>query len=748
VSTPTPADLRSPGWQTRPVTDLPASALVYVLAAAGAALGAGIVLTARSSGVSRDEWVAFAVMAGLAALAELFVVFVGRNQSYHTAIAFVLAGVLLLPPELLLPLAVVQHVPEWTRRYPRRPWYVHTFNVSNFTLNALGAWAVADLIRSWDAPSAELDVAVAGLAASVAFVGANHLFLAIMLRLGRGHSFRSTGLFTLASLGGDLMLAATGVAVAFLYRENPWLVPALLASLAASHRSHSAIALLRASEERFAAIFDNAAVAATIIGLDGRIQHANRFMEETLGYAPGELVGLPLAELQHPDEQDDRFAALAAGELASYRLERRLVRRDGGVIWMDVSVALVRNAHGRPDFAVAIGVDVTERRELEDALRQSQKMEAIGQLAGGIAHDFNNVLTAISGYAELAALHVGDDELLRDDVREIERAAQRAAALTRQLLAFSRKQIMRPERLDVNDAVRELESMLKRLIGEHIRIELDLATPLPLVSVDRGQLHQVIVNLVVNARDAMLPNGGTVTIRTDEVELDGDSHERSGVIEPGRYVRLSVADTGHGIDEVTMQRIFEPFFTTKEPGRGTGLGLSTVYGIVKQSGGYIAAESEPGNGAEFIVYLPALDASAPQAEEPQAPAGRRRGSETVLLVEDEDVVRTLVRQALEPRGYEVLVAGDGEEALALAEEHDGPIDLLLTDLMMPNLSGREVADRLKAERPGVKVLYMTGYADASLVGDGVLEPGTALIEKPFSFAALDAAVRSALDDRN
>jgi nitrogen-specific signal transduction histidine kinase len=383
--------------------------------------------------------------------------------------------------------------------------------------------------------------------------------------------------------------------------------------------------------------------------------------------------------------------------------------------------------------------DVTDERELEDRLRQAQKLEAIGRLAGGVAHDFNNMLTAISGYNTLALDRTPAESPLRADLHEIRKATDRATLLTRQLLAFSRKQILQPELLNLNAVVLDLESMLRPLIGEDIVLTTALDPALAPIEADPGQLQQVVMNLVVNARDAM-PSGGVLALETANVDIgEGDP-----AMEPGGYVTLTVRDSGHGIDEATLQQIFEPFFTTKDVGKGTGLGLATVYGIVKQSGGYIWVESEPGAGAAFRIALPVSrtpltgDGSSEAAE----PAG---GSETVMLVEDEDALRHLDRQILMRYGYRVLHARSGPEALALAQAHPEPIDLLLTDVVLPLMSGRQLADELQRSQPGMKVLYMSGYTADEILRHGVSDASMAFIQKPMSPVALACKVRDVLD---
>jgi two-component system cell cycle sensor histidine kinase/response regulator CckA len=387
--------------------------------------------------------------------------------------------------------------------------------------------------------------------------------------------------------------------------------------------------------------------------------------------------------------------------------------------------------------------NITEHRRLEDQLRQSQRLEAVGSLAGGIAHDFNNLLTVILGQSELllGRLGAGDPSLKR--VEEIRKAGERAASLTRQLLAFSRKQVLIPEVLDLGAVVADLASMLRRLIGEDIVLTTVARAGAGAVKADRGQVEQVIVNLVVNARDAM-PEGGTISVEVADVDVDAAHAAGHPPTESGRFVMLAVRDTGVGMDAAVRAHIFEPFFTTKEKGKGTGLGLATVYGIVKQSGGYVSLDTEPGAGATFKVYLPRLGVAA-VAPAPARPVPPPPGHETVLLVEDEGMLRALAREVLEEAGYRVLEAAGGEEALRLAGSHPGPIHLVLTDVVMPGISGRQVAERLAASRPEIKVLYTSGYTDDAVFKRGVLPEGTAFIHKPFTTDGLVRKVREILD---
>ena len=407
------------------------------------------------------------------------------------------------------------------------------------------------------------------------------------------------------------MLVGLGVAVGAFAHFNPWILPVLIAPLVLAHRSLATVALLRESEERFRTMFAAAPTAIMLFDREGRVLAANRSAESLFGYAEQELVGKLPTALRHPDDVaagSDPFVELVRGERDSYR---RFVTKSGSTVVAHVATALVRDADGKPSYLIGMAEDVTEQRQLEEQLRQSQKLEAIGRLAGGVAHDFNNMLTAIGGYTALALEHAQIGSTLHGDLEEIRKATDRAAMLTRQLLAFSRKQVLMPELLNLNGIVLELESMLRPLIGEDVQLSTQLDPTLGPIEADPGQLHQVVMNLVVNARDAM-PSGGAITI----VTANADIGENEDAIEPGSYVTLTVRDTGEGIDEQTLRQIFEPFFTTKDAGRGTGLGLATVYGIVKQSGGYVAVDSELGVGSAFTIYLRRADGVVPEPAEP------------------------------------------------------------------------------------------------------------------------------------
>jgi nitrogen-specific signal transduction histidine kinase/CheY-like chemotaxis protein len=393
---------------------------------------------------------------------------------------------------------------------------------------------------------------------------------------------------------------------------------------------------------------------------------------------------------------------------------------------------------------LGVSTEITERKRLEEQLLQSQKMEAVGQLAGGVAHDFNNILTAIVGYTDLLAAELGTNAQQLEDLEEIRKAARRAAALTRQLLAFSRKQVLEPRIIDINGVVMNLDKMLRSLISENIELKTVLADNLAAARADPNQIEQVIMNLAINARDAM-PDGGTVTIETRNATLDDAYAAKHVSVIAGEYVMLAVSDTGCGMDEKTQSRIFEPFFTTKPAGRGTGLGLSTVYGIVKQTGGNIWLYSEVGKGTTFKIYLPAI-AALPEDIGKVAPAEAvAHGGGTILVVEDDEQLRRLTHRALASQGYTVLEADRGSTALDIARRHKGHIDLLLTDVIMPDTNGRKLAETIRAARPGLRVLYMSGYPDGAIASHGMLEPGVAYLAKPFTTEAVTRKVREVLD---
>ena len=501
---------------------------------------------------------------------------------------------------------------------------------------------------------------------------------------------------------------------------------------------------LRRSEARYRSLVQSSVYGIYRSSLEGRFLDVNPALMTMLGYGSAEEV-LLLDPEKDVFEQPEEHARLIEEFRHTGRLdgiEVKWKRKDGRCITVRISGRAVSSADEPADVLEAIAEDVTERRVLEDQFRQAQKMEAVGRLAGGVAHDFNNLLMVISGYTEVILAKLDLHHPLHEKGRAIQQAADRATTLTRQLLAFSRKQLLELKVVDVNAIVEDMERLLRPLIGENVKLTTSLATGAGHTRADAGQLEQVLMNLVVNAKDAM-PDGGKLTIQTQNIVMDENHRRGQMFIRPGNYVMLSVSDTGMGMDRETQSRIFEPFFTTKEKGKGTGLGLSTVYGIVKQSGGYVMVQSEKGHGTTFNIYLPQVEATADlsAAPVPRAPEG---GSETILVVEDEESVRQLVRETLQAKGYRVVEAENGEAGLAAAAKHDGKIDMVITDVVMPGIGGRELVRLLAAARPETKVLYLSGYTEDAIVSEGTIESGTAFLQKPFTLQNLSRKVREVL----
>ncbi len=475
------------------------------------------------------------------------------------------------------------------------------------------------------------------------------------------------------------------------------------------------------------------------------IVYVNNAFTQVTGYTYKEIVGQSQQVFHGPNTDPRQLEKIRSALLNREAVHVELVnyRKDGSEFWVDMTVAPILGEQNELTHFVSIERDVTERKQLEIALLQAQKMEAIGLLAGGIAHDFNNVLTVILSYSDLMLRYFDENERVRKYVEPIHTAGKRAADLTHQLLAFSRRQMLRPEEMNLNEIVVEVENMIRRPIGEDIQFTTLLAADLWPIQADPGQLSQVIMNLSVNARDAM-PHGGTLTLRTENTTLERKDGRISPELNPGEYIKLTVQDTGKGIDNETLARIFDPFFTTKGPGKGTGLGLSTVYGIVAQSGGGIYVHSEIGVGTQFEIYLPRVGEGSDLEMSVTDSLPKERGSETILLVEDEISVRELVREGLEEQGYHLLVAANGEEALAMCRAHNGVIDLLLTDVVMPGMSGVELAQRIQTLSPALKVLYMTGYTDSVMSKHGLLDDAIALLQKPFTIGQLTGKIQKTL----
>lgn len=483
------------------------------------------------------------------------------------------------------------------------------------------------------------------------------------------------------------------------------------------------------------------------LGADGQWLYVSPQVEPILGYAPDEWLAASRNWIEHIPEED-RPTVLRAEEAAvrgdPFQAEYRMTRKDGRIVWVSDTAVVVQGSDKHPVMEGII-VDITERKQLELQLQRSQRMEAVGRLAGGIAHDFNNLLTIIKGYTELALNRAATPPALLSDIAQIDSAAERASALVRQLLAFGRKQVLQPRPIDLNAIVLGLHKLLQRLMGEHIEMNLRCDEHVGTVKADPVQVEQVIMNLVVNARDAM-PQGGRLTIETSNVELDEGYAMDHATVKPGNYVMLAVSDTGTGMDVQTQAHIFEPFYTTKAGGRGTGLGLSTVYGIVKQSGGYVWVYSELGRGSTFKVYLPRVEEALSDAAALKGvPAKSTKGTETILLVEDDKAVRELTRKILEQEGYTVLLADTAAEAERLCADMPSRIQLMLTDVVMPGISGRDLARRVTHRAPNIRVLFMSGYTDNVIAQGGTLEPGLAFLQKPFTPVALGQKVREVLD---
>ncbi len=500
------------------------------------------------------------------------------------------------------------------------------------------------------------------------------------------------------------------------------------------------------SQRREAEALTRSLIEASPVGVyllqKGRFALTNRWFHAITGYSKEELADLPFWNLVHPEDRPavraNALKMLLGGSVTPY--EFRTFTKEGETKWVMETVTPIRYQGKRATLGYFM--DVTERKHLEDKLLHAQKLEAVGRLAGGVAHDFNNMLTAIMGYAEMILGGLHRDDPLYHHAQGIRKATDRAAALTRQLLAFSRKQILQPRVLNFNAVVKDTEQMLRRLIGEHFELVTVLDASLGNVKADPGQIEQVIMNLAVNARDAM-PQGGRLTIETANVEFSEPHDCHFEIATPGRYAMLAVSDTGVGMDEGTRAHLFEPFYTTKEADKGTGLGLSTVYGIVKQSEGCIEVQSRPGLGTTFKIYLPRVVEAVAAVE--AGPPARLQGSETILVVEDDEMVRQLIADALGLYGYKILAAGKGDEALLLGEQHQEPIHLVLTDVVMPQLSGRELAERLGRLHPEMQVLYMSGYSEEIVGQSGALEEGAPFIQKPFTPGVLVQKVRRVLD---
>jgi PAS domain S-box-containing protein len=510
---------------------------------------------------------------------------------------------------------------------------------------------------------------------------------------------------------------------------------------------HAAVEALRTTEERMRFALTNAGVGIWDMDYTTGLARMSEILEGLYGLEPGTFGGT-FEDFIHSVHPDDRPALIETLEKATksggdFSTLHRALWPDGTVRWLSNAGRIHRGENGEPLRGVGISMDVTERRTLEEQYHQAQKMEAVGRLAGGVAHDFNNLLTAILGYCQLLLADLDPHDPRRADINEIHSAGESAARLTRQLLTFSRKQIIEPRPLSLNDVVTNMRGLLSRLIGEDVEIVVNLRPDLRLVTADPGQIEQIVLNLAVNARDAM-PNGGRLTIETANVDFDQHYTNRHFSVEPGSYVVLTVSDTGTGMTPEVQARLFEPFFTTKEPGKGTGLGLATVHGIVMRCGGSVDVDSQVGRGASFRVYLPLGGTPNASDEASRAVGEPRAAGETVLVVEDADGLRYLAKRMLERQGYRVLLSSNAAEAVRLFDQTPS-IDVILTDVIMPGASGPELARQLMSRRPDLKLLYMSGYTDEAITHHGVLNPGIAFIHKPFTAEALGRKIREVLD---
>lgn len=507
---------------------------------------------------------------------------------------------------------------------------------------------------------------------------------------------------------------------------------------------------LRESIRRFREMLENIRMMAVGLDLKGNITLCNDFLLGQTGWKREEIIGQNWFDLFIPEDVRSQvrnafFEGITQGKILSHS-ENDIVTKTGQRRSISWNNGVLRDLQGQMIGTTNIGEDITERKNLEEQLRQAQKMEAIGRLTGGVAHDFNNLLTAIIGYGELMVMKLGPDHALFKHAEEICNSAERAATLTRQLLTFSRKQVLAPRVLEINNIIGTVDRILRRLIGEDIKFKTSLDPRLGRVRADSSQIEQVILNLALNARDAM-PKGGLLTLRTENVEIDHSYAQKHWKVRPGRYVMLSVSDTGIGMNEETRSHLFEPFFTTKEVGKGTGLGLSTVYGILQQSGGHIDVITAPGKGSTFKIYLPRVEDSHETPISHSVPSPMPSGgSETILIVEDEDHVRQLLSEILTAEGYKILTARHGMEALKVSASHSDPIHLMVTDVVMPELGGRELAQKMATHRPKTKVLFISGYAGTELMNESFPESEKNFLQKPFSPEVFRRKIRQILDD--
>ncbi|HZA20150.1 MAG TPA: PAS domain S-box protein [Actinomycetota bacterium] len=514
-----------------------------------------------------------------------------------------------------------------------------------------------------------------------------------------------------------------------------------------SHRK-KADAALREKSERIRSIFEHSPLGIGLVDLEGRTIETNDVLRKMLGYSEDEFASISFTEFTHPDDVDENlelFDEMAAGKRDSFQLEKRFLHRQGQTIWANLVVSLIRGEDGQPAYALGMTEDISHRKQLEEQLRQAQKMEAIGRLAGGVAHDFNNLLAVIINCANFLAEDMDPADPLFEDVRDIREAGLRGADLVRQLLAFSRKEIVRPEIVDLNEVVENMKNLLGRTLGEDIALDTTLSDAPCVTKVDVGQIEQILVNLAVNARDAM-PDGGRILITTDVVMTGSDLASLTSFLEPESYVRLMFTDTGVGMTDDVQRQIFEPFFTTKSRGRGTGLGLATTYGAVQQAGGHISVWSQPGHGTTFTIYLPHAQESPHESPEPRRGHQAAARGLSVLLVEDDDSLRRLTRRMLERNGFAVEEAAHAEAAASVYEVDPSAIDIVLTDVILPGGSGKDLMLRVKELDPNAHFLFMSGYPEDVIADHGVLEEGVPFLGKPFTEQALVQHLQDVIDE--
>ncbi len=509
-----------------------------------------------------------------------------------------------------------------------------------------------------------------------------------------------------------------------------------------AHRQRAVADALQSSELRYRTLFDRNMAGVFRSTMSGQILDFNTAFAQMFGYTREELFGISTFDLYYGGAAERKRLIDARRDDPTKQFEVRYKRKDGSALIAVQNVSIQRTKDGEETIEGTL-IDITRRQMLEEQLRQAQKMEAVGRLAGGVAHDFNNLLTVITGYSQMQMDETSPGSSLHDHAQQVYEASQRAAELTRQLLAFSRQQVLQPQVVSLNSILENMQKMLSRLIGEDIRVRTVCSKELALVKLDPAQIEQVILNLAINARDAM-PKGGQLTLETDRAELDETYTKDHPYVTPGVYMRLTVSDNGIGMDEKTQARIFEPFFTTKETGKGTGLGLSMVYGVVKQSGGHIMVYSEPGIGSTFKLYFPVVEKMA-ETRESKMKAAQRRGQETILVVEDDQALRDLAKNILASQGYQVFTAQNPDEVREICRVQGAKLNLLLTDVIMPQMSGKDIALMCTAVIPALKVLYMSGYTSDVIMHHGVLDEGLAFLQKPFSPVSLTAKVREVLD---